>query len=191
MSALPTNTLIYVCWGLWAAVWTAGWILNIVRGPRTQRRSLGWSFWMWVLAFIVFGEGRVRVFTGVLPQSPVLPAVGAILLVAGTAFTLWARWILGAMWSSQPSVKSGHELRTDGPYAITRHPIYTGMCAMILGGALMQGSTWIVLVVLFAIYVALKMREEERLMAATFGDAYARYRITTPQIIPGLRWSAR
>ncbi len=191
MKDLTTNTLIVVCWGLWAAVWSVGWIANLARGPRTQRRSLGWSFWMWVLVLIVWTGGHLQPFVTVVPGGSVLPAAGAVLLVAGTAFTLWARWILGAMWSSQPSVKAGHQLRTDGPYAITRHPIYTGMVAMIGGAALMEGGNWLVLTVLFAVYVALKMREEERLMTATFGDQYETYRRTTPQIIPGLRWSAR
>ena len=27
------------------------------------------------------------------------------------------------MWSAAPAVKEGHQLRTSGPYAITRHPI--------------------------------------------------------------------
>src|SRR5207249_1763665 len=52
--------------------------------------------------------------------------LGLVVLVASTVFALWARLCLGTMWSWEPMVKGGHQLRTRGPYALTRHPIYTG-----------------------------------------------------------------
>ena len=51
-----------------------------------------------------------------------LPPVA--ILVGSTVFTLWARWTLGKMWSSVPAVREKHELRTEGPYRVTRHPAY-------------------------------------------------------------------
>ena len=49
------------------------------------------------------------------------------------------------MWSAAPAVKEGHQLRTSGPYAITRHPIYTGLLGMLLGTLLAAGAgPWIV-----------------------------------------------
>ena len=53
--------------------------------------------------------------------------LGVAVLLASTAFTLWARVALGTMWSMDAAVKEGHKLQTNGPYGITRHPIYTGM----------------------------------------------------------------
>jgi protein-S-isoprenylcysteine O-methyltransferase Ste14 len=114
-------------------------------------------------------------------------AVGAVLLVAGTAFTLWARVVLGRMWSSAPTVKEGHALQTGGPYAVTRHPIYTGMLAMAAGSVLLDGRLRILLVgAVFLGYVLLKIRVEERLMVETFGERYRGYRRRTPQLVPGL-----
>jgi protein-S-isoprenylcysteine O-methyltransferase Ste14 len=37
-------------------------------------------------------------------------------------------------------VKDDHVLRTDGPYGITRHPIYTGLLSMLAGTALIEGK---------------------------------------------------
>ncbi|MGA2872801.1 MAG: hypothetical protein ABSF27_04345 [Candidatus Dormibacteria bacterium] len=48
---------------------------------------------------------------------------GLMVLLASTGFTLWARFALGTMWRSHPTIKEQHALRTDGPYGITRHPI--------------------------------------------------------------------
>ena len=76
----------------------------------------------------------------------------------------------------------------DGPYAITRHPIYTGLLGMLLGSALLGGSgRWIVLVAAGLIVAVLKIRSEERLLLATFPDAYAAYRERVPGLIPGWR----
>jgi protein-S-isoprenylcysteine O-methyltransferase Ste14 len=92
------------------------------------------------------------------------------------------------MWSSAPKVKSGHELRTDGPYAITRHPIYTGMLGMLLGTSLAAGlgASTILFPVGLAMFL-IKIRSEERLMTATFPQEYPRYRRQVPQLVPGLR----
>jgi protein-S-isoprenylcysteine O-methyltransferase Ste14 len=76
----------------------------------------------------------------------------------------------------------------DGPYAITRHPIYTGLLGMLLGSALLAGlGQWIVLVAAGLVVAALKIRSEERLLLAMFPDAYAAYRERVPALLPGWR----
>jgi protein-S-isoprenylcysteine O-methyltransferase Ste14 len=112
-----------------------------------------------------------------------------VTLVAGTAFAIWARLVLGAMWSAVPAVKEEHKLRTSGPYRVTRHPIYTGMLAMLGGTGLLIGDGRGI-VVAFPIYVAfiqVKLHIEERLMLAEFPDDYRYYRQQVPQLVPGLR----
>ena len=69
--------------------------------------------------------------------------LGLALLLAATGLTLWARLVLGTMWSAAPAVKAEHQLRTTGPYAVTRHPIYTGLLGMMLGSGLLAGGRWI------------------------------------------------
>ena len=113
--------------------------------------------------------------------------LGLAVLVASTVFTLWARFSLGTMWSVAPKVKDDHQLRTHGPYAVTRHPIYTGLLGMLLGATLLSGiGQWIVLVPVALIVFEVKIRMEERLMVATFPEEYPRYRRQVPQLIPGL-----
>src|SRR5216684_2743132 len=90
-----------------------------------------------------------------------------------TALTLWARFSLGTMWSAAPKVKDDHQLRTHGPYAVTRHPIYTGMLGMLLGATLLGGiGQWIVLFPVGLILFEVKIRLEEHLMLATFPEEY-------------------
>jgi protein-S-isoprenylcysteine O-methyltransferase Ste14 len=118
----------------------------------------------------------------------VLTVVALAILVAATAFTLWARFALGTMWSGAPAVKEGHRLRTDGPYAITRHPIYTGMLGMVLGGVLLAGlGRWVLIFPVILVLLEVKIHTEEELMLAAFPDDYPRYRQRVPQLVPGLR----
>ena len=74
------------------------------------------------------------------------PADRCRLLIASTVFAIGARFALGRSWSIGPRAAVEDGLRTDGPYAVTRHPIYTGLLGMMLGSALLGGlGQWLVL----------------------------------------------
>ena len=112
-----------------------------------------------------------------------------MLLIVSAAFTIWARLVLGRMWSASPNVvQAGHELRTDGPYGITRHPIYTGLLGMLIGTVLLSGlGVSLVLLAVGAAVIGSRIPVEERLMSTRFPEEYARYRKRVPQLVPGLR----
>ena len=113
------------------------------------------------------------------------PTVG--LIVVGLGFATWARIWLGRNWSAEVTVKRDHELIRSGPYAVVRHPIYTGLLLALVGTAL-SISKWRALVGLVFISAALLRRVtiEERFMTVQFGDAYRRYRADVPALIPFL-----
>jgi protein-S-isoprenylcysteine O-methyltransferase Ste14 len=177
-----------VCWGAFALVWLVGAVYNAVRGPRRQDSarfgSLGLAAGaVLFVALAHVGAGRWQ--TMVVTEAWVR-LLGLAVLVVSTAFTLWARFSLGVMWSSAPIVKSGHRLRTGGPYRLTRHPIYTGLLGMLLGSTLLDGvGPWVVAVPIALILLEVKIRMEERLMLATFPAEYAAYRERVPQLVPG------
>ena len=121
-------------------------------------------------------------------HAPWVRLLGLAILLAATALTLWARLALGAMWTAAPTVKQEHQLRTSGPYAITRHPIYTGLLGMLLGSGLLLGAgRWILYFPIYLVLLQFKIHTEERLMLAEFPDDYPRYRQRVPQLVPGLR----
>jgi protein-S-isoprenylcysteine O-methyltransferase Ste14 len=62
--------------------------------------------------------------------------LGAVVLLAGLLFAVWARAHLGRNWSRSVTIKQDHELITSGPYAVVRHPIYTGILTGFLGTAI-------------------------------------------------------
>jgi protein-S-isoprenylcysteine O-methyltransferase Ste14 len=200
LQQLTATVAISACWGAVVLIWVIGALYNAVKGPTRDRRPVtSRSIAGRVLALVAIVA--VVVVVGLVPahtwhllrvESPWVTFVGLAILLASTALTLWARFALGTMWTMDPAVKQGHRLRTDGPYGITRHPIYTGMLGMLVGSILLAGSGRSVLIlVVGGVFFGVKIHAEERLMSATFPDEYAHYRRRVPQLIPGLRLGRR
>jgi protein-S-isoprenylcysteine O-methyltransferase Ste14 len=120
-----------------------------------------------------------------VPLSAVIEWTGAAIVAAGFAFTIWARVHLGTNWSGIVTVKRDHTLVTGGPYAIVRHPIYTGLLLAFAGTAIALGEVRGVLAVaIAAASLWRKLRLEERWMIEQFGDAYERYRSRVRALVP-------
>lgn len=113
--------------------------------------------------------------------------IGAAVTVGGLLFAVWARRYLGRNWSSSVTIKQDHELITTGPYALVRHPIYTGILTGVLGTAIalseVRGFIGFVLVLLI---LWPKLRMEEKWMRSQFGETYADYARHTAALVPYL-----
>jgi protein-S-isoprenylcysteine O-methyltransferase Ste14 len=111
--------------------------------------------------------------------------LGAAITVAGLLFAVWAREHLGRNWSSSVTIKQDHELITTGPYAVVRHPIYTGILTGFLGMAIAisQVRGFIVFVLIFVVFW-FKFRVEEKWMRTQFGERYAAYAGKTAALVP-------
>jgi protein-S-isoprenylcysteine O-methyltransferase Ste14 len=113
--------------------------------------------------------------------------LGAAVTIAGLLFAVWAREHLGRNWSRSVTIKQGHDLITSGPYAVVRHPIYTGILTGFLGMAIaisqVRGFVAFVLV-LFAL--SIKLRIEEQWMRSQFGETYSTYAHQTAALVPYL-----
>jgi protein-S-isoprenylcysteine O-methyltransferase Ste14 len=122
-----------------------------------------------------------------VPASPITGAIGLLLTSAGCAFAVAARRHLGRLWSGIVTLKEDHHLIDSGPYAITRHPIYTGFLLALFGAAFTVGSPRAFLGVLVAAAALLrKIAIEERLLASKFPEEHARYRAAVGKLIPFL-----
>jgi protein-S-isoprenylcysteine O-methyltransferase Ste14 len=181
------------CWGVLVLVWIVGALHTASRGPRAKTRpqlrsnlsaGLVVALLAWAIARVVPRSDWDSLAVG----TPWLRALGLAILICSSAFALWARVALGTMWSSSPTVKAQHQLRTDGPYGVTRHPIYTGLLGMVVGTVLLVGfGRWLVLLPVGLVFIEIRIHVEERLMLEAFPEAYPRYRRQVPQLVPGLR----
>jgi protein-S-isoprenylcysteine O-methyltransferase Ste14 len=181
-----TAVLIECCWIAWIVYWLA----MASRAKRTLERAGFFGYRLvgliitgaWVLAGSLLGvKGHSMLWQRTLP----LGITSDCIVLAGIAFTVWARITLGGNWSAEVTFKEDHELIESGPYALARHPIYTGLILMGIGTAINYGRA-IGLGVLVSICGALwwKAREEERIMTSHFPGAYSDYRRRVHAIIP-------
>lgn len=181
-----------LCWGLFLMVWASGWVYNQLHAPPTQKSTFSTPPAMLVV-FVIYLICR---WLGISLLAPLvsLPAwltlTGAVLLALATGLTLWARFVLGLMWSGRAETKVGHQLRTGGPYRLSRHPIYTGIIGMTLASFLESGFApfWLMTILAVLFVFVVRIPSEERLMLETFGAQYEAYMQRVPRLVPGLYW---
>jgi len=156
-----------------------------------DRSSLGGLLLQVAALAVVRGDLRAP-GTGFLSSNLVVEYVGATVAFGLIAASIWLAFcavhMLGKQWSLAARLVEGHELITAGPYAMVRHPIYTAMLGMLVGSAIAIGQ-WPALlgaVALFLLGTALRVRAEERLLTAEFGDSYRDYAHLVPALVPRL-----
>jgi protein-S-isoprenylcysteine O-methyltransferase Ste14 len=135
---------------------------------------------------VLFRPGALGLEVAITPQTPLLGAIGLALDLVGIALAIWARLALGSNWSGiVVGTQEEHELVQTGPYALVRHPIYSGLLLAIVGTALTLGRLGsYVAVVTGLVALLIRIEVEERLMQQQFGEAHRAYRQRTWKLIP-------
>jgi protein-S-isoprenylcysteine O-methyltransferase Ste14 len=177
---------------LWLAL-VAYWIYAAadakpVARAETWQSRVTYSAPLWIVAIVMLGNARWQPWpltAHFLPMRTWILVVGTLLTAAGVAFAVWARIAIGTNWSAEVTVKEGHDLITTGPYALTRHPIYTGILLAFVGTTIVVGE-WraVFCLVLLAASFWYKLGIEERVMRETFGAAYDAYARRVKALVP-------
>jgi protein-S-isoprenylcysteine O-methyltransferase Ste14 len=174
-------------WLLWLASWIAAalWADPAAKRPArgseaSYRIAVALGALLLMDPFDRYGGARVwRLNAGI--EWLLVAAV-----VLGLLFAWWARLHLGRLWSSSVSRKAGHRVIDTGPYAIVRHPIYTGIIAAVFASAILKGTPAGVagaLVMTFGFWI--KARLEERFLRDELGpEDYDAYRRRVPMLVP-------
>jgi protein-S-isoprenylcysteine O-methyltransferase Ste14 len=174
--------------GLWAA-WLVSWHVAAlwrskptVKAPRREYRL---HFAMIALGFFLLFNAIPRLAAPVLwPVAAPLGWSMEALTLAGILFAWWARVHLGKLWSGGVERMADHRVVETGPYALVRHPIYTGLIAAAAAMAVIRATPWALLgLALFALGFALKAKVEERFLERELGG-YDSYRARVPMILP-------
>ncbi|MGA9852851.1 MAG: isoprenylcysteine carboxylmethyltransferase family protein [Gammaproteobacteria bacterium] len=176
---------------LWAA-WVLSWLAAAVWSARTEKRpglrtelSYHIVLVVGVLLFFIPAHG----YYGPLRFWHIGwwgAWICAALITLGFAFTWWARIHIGSLWSGSITKKPDHRVVDTGPYAIVRHPIYTGLLLAVLATAAAKGTLWgIVGALLIIVGLWMKARLEERWLTQELGAAaYQIYRRKVPMLVP-------
>ncbi|MGH7583136.1 MAG: methyltransferase family protein [Gemmatimonadales bacterium] len=120
--------------------------------------------------------------------SPVAGWILVAVLVAGLAFTWWARMHLGRLWSSSVTRKADHHIVDTGPYGTVRHPIYTGIILGTIATAALRGTgmAWLGVLVMTIGWVVKARLEESFLRQELGAEAYDAYARRVPMLVPGM-----
>jgi len=114
--------------------------------------------------------------------------LGALGAIFSTIVVTWTHRELGRQYSAEFAIQKEHILITTGPYAKTRHPMYSALNGFSLSMALMASN---ILVILFAALVAVPFpwitREEEQMLIQTFGKEYQDYMKRTGRFFPRIK----
>jgi len=164
--------------------------LRILRG---QRNHLVRSRAAWYLQYyppLVWIPFVVAYFFPVAIDLPMpLRLAGLAIAVASALFATWGMWSLGKSYGIRMDLYEGHRLVTGGPYGITRHPMYLGIVSFHVGATLaMESLALLVITLVYVIpFTAMRIRAEDRVLAAGFGDEFRVFAGRVPALVPFAR----
>lgn len=185
---MRAETAVFVLWVAWVASWViaAAWSRRTADRPgiatEAAYRVPMFAGIMLILASPRFHLGSLQLWH----LKPFWRWACVALVALGMAFAWWARLHLGPLWSAHITRKIEHRVIDSGPYAIVRHPIYTGLLLSLVSTVIMEATLFDVggfLLLLLGLW--LKARMEERWLTQQLDPrAYDDYRRRVPMLIP-------
>ena len=104
--------------------------------------------------------------------------LGVVLILFGIVLNIWA----DNMFKKRKTTVKPHEipeyLEISGPFKISRHPMYLGMAAILLGTAVILGSliSFLFFIIFIIFMEALFVPVEEKNLEKAFGKKYSDYK---------------
>lgn len=139
--------------------------------------------------YLVFAAWMIRPHLSgpyLFDPTPWSAVVGIIGAAVSLGLVVWAYRVFGS-WRLLARIDPDHELITDGPFALIRHPIYTGIVGAYLSTFLVVPTVgFLIAVLLIALSHDVRARVEEGVLTEAFGTRYSTYRGDTKRFIPGL-----
>jgi protein-S-isoprenylcysteine O-methyltransferase Ste14 len=114
------------------------------------------------------------------PRAHILAlTIGFLLYFPGMGLALRGRLALGKNYFVSTGFGAQlfeeHQLVTNGPFAIVRHPMYAGLILAGIGSLLIYHTWTTLLFALFAPALFFRTRHEEAVLASEFGEQWQKY----------------
>ncbi|HXZ90358.1 MAG TPA: isoprenylcysteine carboxylmethyltransferase family protein [Candidatus Dormibacteraeota bacterium] len=192
----PIFLALAIIWGFFAAYWACAFFYDITTGREKPEVKSGGSLVHEIvprlLIFlavvgIVAPEFRSVLVERLPPGPNIISFIGVGIAAFGSLFAIWARNYLGGNWGPKIGLKKGHTLVRSGPYAIVRHPIYTGVGFGMVGSVIaLENAFGIVVLVGVLLMLFFRMDDEEKIMVEKFGKEYLEYEKEVRRFVPFL-----
>ncbi len=162
------------------------------RSGGNARQSDGGSLaFLWVSIGAGIGLGIWLAFAVPVAGFPLSPAASRLvvaLFLGGLVLRWWAILALGRFFTVDVAIATDHQLVVRGPYRRMRHPSYTGMMLAFaaLAVSLQNWLSLACMLIPITLALAYRIKVEETVLLAAFGDDYRRYSRTTKRLVPGL-----
>ena len=120
--------------------------------------------------------------------NPALAWLGTLVFALSLLLFHRTHHDLGRSWSVTLEIRQTHRLVTSGVYRYVRHPMYAAFFLWAIAQALLLPN-WIAGfagLVGFGTLFGFRVGREERMMEATFGEAYRAYAVQTWRVVPGV-----
>ena len=175
----------------WIVIWVY-WSFGAPR-RRPSKRKVARTFTvlntgLLYLSFLLVWLGRsVPGSRGLLvvPQAILIYVAGTVFTIIGVVFAIWSRQLLSTNWSGAVAITEGQQFIRSGPYAIVRHPIYTGLLLALFGTTLVASTIGSLLGFVLAILsLWQKAAIEEQFLVVEFGERYINYQREVKFLIP-------
>ena len=177
---LPASYFAIVCFGFWKSfVQTGKWtsllwmfsegLVILLMVFRRESRRLSLHPWDWIVAL----GGSFTVLLVRPATAMIVPEyLGVAFLLAGTAFEIYAKVVLGRSFGI---VAADRGIDVGGPYRIVRHPIYLGYFVTHVGFLLTNWSPRnLALYIVVYFFQVSRILSEERILSEDV--AYREYR---------------
>ena len=132
---------------------------------------------MWLILHGLAQLALHRWLPGPRLVSPPWINVGLLPSFAGVTLVIWCLYLFWRNHTNPVPFSEASHLVQDGPYRVSRNPIYLGLTLILASAALFLGTTspWLPVVSFFLILRQRFVLREEPLLRARFGPAYEAY----------------
>lgn len=182
----PVGIIYLILWVLW-------WVITFIgrqRGEDTkydmgQKMLVNITGIISIPFLIVVPSWEYSFGYGLLPRDGVLSWIGLGVFAFGIIMQAIAMWQLRGFYTVRLGIQPEHRLVTSGIYRFLRHPGYLSYIISIFGIGLSLSSFFtLVFAVFIVIFILWRIKGEEDMLLAEFGDEYRTYMKSTKRLIP-------
>jgi protein-S-isoprenylcysteine O-methyltransferase Ste14 len=183
----PVGLAYLALWAVWWLATALGRSSGVSSAhDRKQRAMVVISGFLTVPLLIIAPPWEYAHFGGPLPRDGSLSWFGLVLFAGGIALQSSAMLALHGLYTVRLGVQPGHRLVTSGPYRWVRHPGYLSYLLSLIGiGLALSSLIGLALTAWVLPFILWRIKSEELMLLAEFGDKYQTYsQQTKRRLIP-------